>query len=202
MPEPREAWSEDVALKEVLALIGLPGSGKSTIGKQLAKRLGWSVQDADTFVEKRAGVSIRSLFESHGESHFRDLEEGAIQELVEATRTVLSTGGGAVLRSTNRERLRSRCHVVYLHATPEDLARRLRNDTARPLLQVQDPLARLRDLYAERDPLYRATAHFVVDTGRPTVASLVNMVLMQLELSGVLDPARGPLLTPPVKPPR
>ena len=86
--------------------------------------------------------------------------------------------------------------VFYLRATPEELFRRLRHDTQRPLLQVRDPLRRLRELYAERDPLYRETAHFVVETGRPSVPMLVNMVLMQLELAGLVDPRtvapRGP----------
>jgi shikimate kinase len=75
--------------------------------------------------------------------------------------------------------------VIYLNSSPEELFRRLRHDRSRPLLQVADPMQRLRDLYAVRDPLYRETAHFSVDTGRPSVASLVNMILMQLELAGI-----------------
>jgi shikimate kinase len=89
-----------------------------------------------------------------------------------------------VLRPANREHLYGRSHVVYLKSTPEELFRRLRHDVSRPLLQVADPLARMRDLFAVRDPLYRETAHFVLETGRPSVATLVNMVVMQLELSG------------------
>jgi shikimate kinase len=92
-----------------------------------------------------------------------------------------------VLRPNNRQRLHDRCQVVYLHATPEDVYRRVRHDSGRPLLQVEDPMARLRDLYALRDPLYRETAHFVVETGRPSVSTLVNMVLMQLELAGAVQ---------------
>jgi shikimate kinase len=97
---------------------------------------------------------------------------------------VLSTGGGAVLRESNRQALRAGGHVVYLRSSPEDLYKRLRHDQNRPLLQVEDPLQRLRDLYEVRDPLYRETAHFQVDTGRPSVASLVNMIVMQLDLLG------------------
>jgi shikimate kinase len=89
-----------------------------------------------------------------------------------------------VLRPANREHLHGRSHVVYLKSTPEELFRRLRHDVSRPLLQVADPLTRMRDLFAVRDPLYRETAHFVLETGRPSVATLVNMVVMQLELSG------------------
>ena len=109
-----------------------------------------------------------------------------IDQLCESPCGVLSTGGGVVLRSINRRRLRERCQVVYLNSSPDELFRRLRHDVNRPLLQVADPLARLRDLHSLRHPLYRETAHFVVETGRPSVATLVGMVVMQLELGGVL----------------
>jgi shikimate kinase len=99
---------------------------------------------------------------------------------------VLSTGGGVVLRQANRDNLRQRCQVVYLHSAPEEVFRRLRHDQSRPLLQVADPLARLKELYDLRDPLYREAAHFVVETGRPSVTTLVSMIVMQLELAGVL----------------
>jgi shikimate kinase len=99
---------------------------------------------------------------------------------------VLSTGGGAVLREANRTVLRSGGHVVYLRSSPEELYKRLRHDQHRPLLQGVDPLQKLRDLYVQRDPLYRETAHFQIETGRPSVATLVNMIQMQLELAGVL----------------
>jgi len=99
---------------------------------------------------------------------------------------VLSTGGGSVLRKANREWLRERGHVVYLRSHPEEIFRRLRHDRVRPLLQVADPLQRLRDLFAARDPLYRETAHFVIETGRPSVSTLVNMIVMQLELAGAV----------------
>ncbi|MDB5886333.1 MAG: shikimate kinase [Polaromonas sp.] len=99
---------------------------------------------------------------------------------------MLSTGGGSVLRAPNRQRLHDRGHVVYLRSSPEELFRRLRHDVSRPLLQVADPLGRLRDLYAQRDPLYRETAHFVIETGRPSVSTLVNMIGMQLELAGII----------------
>lgn len=172
----------------VVALIGLPGSGKSTIGRQLARRLGVPFVDSDQFIEARLGCSIRSFFEREGEARFRDIEESVIEELTRRPDGVLATGGGAVLRAENRAHLRDRSRVVYLRSTPDDLFRRLRHDTQRPLLQVADPLARLRELYATRDPLYREVAHFMLDTGRPSVATLVNMIVMQLELA----PAAGP----------
>ena len=95
-------------------------------------------------------------------------------------------GGGVVLRPGNRQRLNTRGQVVYLNSSPDELFRRLRHDRNRPLLQVADPLARLRSLHAARDPLYRQTAHFIIETGRPSVATLVNMIVMQLELASVL----------------
>jgi shikimate kinase len=167
--------------------VGLPGSGKSTVGRQLARRLGLGFTDSDHVIEQRLGCSIRSFFEREGEAAFRDVEQDVIAELC-AGDGVIATGGGAVLRPANREHLRAAGHVVYLRSTPEDVFRRVRHDKGRPLLQVADPLNKLRELYAERDPLYRETAHFVIDTGRPSVPTLVNMILMQLELAGVLPP--------------
>lgn len=172
----------------LLVLVGLPGSGKSTVGRQLAKRLGLSFTDTDHAIEQRIDCSIREFFEREGEGPFRDIEEAVIDELARGGAGVLATGGGAVLRPANREHLRAAGHVIYLRSTPEELFRRLRHDTNRPLLQVSDPLARLRALYEERDPLYRETAHFVIDTGRPSVPTLVNMIVMQLELAGVIPP--------------
>src|SRR5436190_8925297 len=104
----------------MLALIGLPGSGKSTVGRQLARRLGLSFTDADHVIEQRIGCSIRSFFEREGETAFRDIEEEVIRELC-TKEGVIATGGGAVLRQSNREQLRSAGHVVYLSSAPADL---------------------------------------------------------------------------------
>ena len=173
----------------MIALIGLPGSGKSTVGRQRARRLQVPFFDSDHVIEERQGYSIKEAFLRDGEDHFRNFEEAVLDELSQQSQAVLSTGGGAILRAATRQRLRERGHVVYLNSTPEELYRRLRYDTNRPLLQVSDPLTRLRDLYAVRDPLYREAAHFVIETGRPSVASLVNMILMQLELAGLVPSA-------------
>jgi shikimate kinase len=170
----------------LISLVGLPGSGKSTVGRQLARRLQLPFFDSDHVIEERLGYAIREAFERDGEAYFRDLEEAVLDELSLNPNAVISTGGGAVLRPGTRQRLHDRGQTVYLNSTPEELFRRLRYDVNRPLLQVADPLKRLRDLYAARDPLYRETAHFVIETGRPSVASLVNMIVMQLELSGTL----------------
>lgn len=166
--------------------VGLPGSGKTTIGRQLARRLGVPFVDSDHVIEQRLGCSIREFFAREGEDSFRDVEQQVLDELSAEHDGVISTGGGAVLRETNRRHLHDRGQVIYLRSTPEDVFRRVRHDSARPLLQVDDPLQRLRDLYASRDPLYREAAHFVIETGRPSVAMLVNMIVMQLELAGHL----------------
>jgi shikimate kinase len=166
-------------------LIGLPGSGKSTVGRQLARRLSLPFFDSDHVIEQRLGCSIREFFEREGEERFRDLEMAVIDELTRGAASVVSTGGGAVLRSENRRHLHDRGTVFYLKSTPEEVFRRLRHDRNRPLLQVEDPLQRLRDLFEVRDPLYREVAHFVIETGRPSVATLVNMIVMQLELGGM-----------------
>ncbi|MEI6760764.1 MAG: shikimate kinase [Betaproteobacteria bacterium] len=169
-----------------VALVGLPGSGKTTVGRQLARRLGLDYVDSDHVIEQRLGCSIRTYFELEGEDSFREVESVVLDELTQKTGAVISTGGGSVMREINRQRLHARCQVVYLNAHPDELFRRLRHDVNRPLLQVADPLTRLRDLHALRDPLYRATAHFIIETGRPSLAMLVNMIVMQLELAGVL----------------
>ena len=169
-----------------LILIGMPGSGKSTVGRQLGRRLGLPFFDSDHVIEQRIGCRIREYFEREGEAAFRDLEQAVLAELSGQAGCVIATGGGAVLRPANRERLHASGQVLYLRSSPEELFRRLRHDSSRPLLQVDDPLARLRALYAERDPLYRETAHFVIETGRPSVPTLTNMIMMQLELAGLL----------------
>ena len=180
----------------------MPGSGKSTVGRHLARLLGWSFVDSDQEIERQIGGSIRDFFEVQGEAAFRDIEQQAIVGLCQQTETVLATGGGAVLRPANRLALKGHCQVIYLRSSPEELFRRLRHDTQRPLLQVKDPLKRLRDLFRDRDPLYRDACDFVIETGRPSVPTLVNMILMQLELAGVIDPDRVPATVGRVPPPQ
>ena len=177
----------------------MPGSGKSTAGRHLAKRLGWRFIDSDAQIEARIGGTIRSYFEREGEAAFRVVETAVIAEFSTLERSVIATGGGAVAMAENRAALRANCHVIYLRTSPEELFRRLRNDHQRPMLQVADPQARLRQLHADRDPLYREVAHFTIETGRPTVQALTGMILAQLELAGVVDPnARNP--APPAQP--
>lgn len=158
----------------------MPGSGKSTIGRQLARHFNLSFHDSDAYIEKVEGRSIRVLFEEVGERRFREIESEAIESLTNLKSCVISTGGGSILLPANRDILKTRCRCIYLRSRPEELIRRLRSDKKRPLLQVADPLAVLRRLFAERDPLYQATATFVVDTGRPSVQAVVNTIIGHL----------------------
>ena len=171
-----------------LFLIGLPGSGKSTVGRHLARRLEVPFLDADQAVEARIGCSIREYFEHVGEEGFRNVEETVLDELTQSHHGVLATGGGAVLRPANRSRLHARGHVIYLRSSPTEVFRRVQHDRNRPLLQVHDPMARLRDLFEQRDPLYREAAHFTVETGRPSVTRLAGLIVSQLELAGLVAP--------------
>jgi len=152
-----------------LFLVGLPGAGKSTLGRMLARRLGLVFVDADAELEARLGVTIPTIFEIEGEVAFRDREEATLEDLVLRTGIVLATGGGVVIRASNRTRLRANGTVLYLHAEPSTLRERTRKSRHRPLLNAADPLARLVELYTQRDPLYREVAHNVIDSDRERV---------------------------------
>jgi shikimate kinase len=169
-------------------LIGLMGAGKTTVGRALAKRLGRPFFDSDHEIEARTGVRIPLIFEHEGEEGFRQRESDALDELTQRHAIVLATGGGAPLRAGNRAWLSTRGYVFYLRAQPHDLWLRTRRDKNRPLLQTEDPRARIEGLFAQRDPIYRDCAHFVIETGRPSINSLVGNVLMQLEMAGLLGP--------------
>lgn len=165
--------------------VGLMGAGKTTVGRAVARRLDRPFFDSDHEIEARTGVRIPVIFEHEGEAGFREREAQVIAELTARESIVLATGGGAILRPENRELLHTRGLVVYLRANPHDLWLRTRKDKNRPLLQTEDPKAKLEALYDVRDPLYRECAHFIVETGRPSVNGLVNMVLTQLEMAGI-----------------
>ncbi|GAB4088194.1 shikimate kinase [Hydrogenophaga soli] len=187
-PSLPDAPTGHAAATPTVVLVGLPGSGKSTVGRQLARRLGVNFVDSDHVIEERLGCSIREYFEREGEQAFRDLEQAVLAELVQRRGIVLSTGGGSVLRPANRQVLRVHGWVVYLKSSPQELFKRLRHDKTRPLLQGSDPLQKLKDLYQVRDPLYREVAHHSVETGRPSVHTLVNHIAMQLEQRALQQP--------------
>ncbi|HSS70301.1 MAG TPA: shikimate kinase [Casimicrobiaceae bacterium] len=163
-----------------LFLVGMPGCGKSTLGRLLARRLDKRFYDADVELERRLGVSIPVIFELEGEHGFRDREEAVLTDLVTQTNIVLSTGGGVVLRPANRDRLKEGGTVLYLHATPDTLWERTRHSKHRPLLQAPDPFARVQELYAARDALYREVADFVIESDREQVNRLAHRLEQQL----------------------
>lgn len=166
-------------LNRNIFLIGLMGAGKTTVGKRLAQELALPFYDSDHFICEKTGVSIPTIFELEGEQGFRDREACAIEELTRPEGIVLATGGGAVLREENRRCLGERGCVIYLHAPPEVLLERTRYDKSRPLLQVENPLAKLQELYEVRDPVYRAVAHVVIEGGgggfRKTVDTILHL---------------------------
>ena len=168
--------------RDNLYLVGLMGAGKTTVGRLLAKHYGCTFYDSDHEIEARTGVKIPVIFEIEGEAGFRKREETVIAELTALSGIVLATGGGAILSAVNRDNLRKNGVVVYLRGTPEHLYERTRHDRNRPLLQIDNPLARLRELYKQRDPLYRDVADIVVDTGRQSVAGMTRVLYDKLDL--------------------
>ena len=156
------------------------GAGKTTVGRQLAKRLGKAFCDSDREIEARTGVRVAVIFDIEGEAGFRRRESDVIEQVTALDNVVLATGGGAVLDPRNREHLKTRGFVIYLHAQPLVLCQRTRSDKSRPLL-VGDPRDRLEKLYMERDPLYREVADLVIDTGRQSVSSLLALVLAKFD---------------------
>ena len=168
-----------------LFVVGLMGAGKTTIGKLLAKHRELEFVDSDHEIIARCGVSIPTIFEIEGEEGFRQREMAVIDELTQRRGIVLATGGGAILRPENRAWLKSRGTVIYLRGQPQDLYLRTRHDKNRPLLQTDDPLKKLKELYAARHPLYMETADIVLDTGRQSVHCLVRRLENSLDLAAV-----------------
>ncbi|MCG7983328.1 MAG: shikimate kinase AroK [Candidatus Thiodiazotropha lotti] len=154
-----------------LFLIGPMGAGKTTVGRQLAEQFRKEFIDSDLEIQRRTGVDIPTIFEFEGEQGFRLREQEVIDELTQREEVVLATGGGAVINEQNRKVLSSRGLVIYLHCTVEQQFERTHRDKNRPLLQTDDPMAKLKSLMAERDPLYRQTADLLISTeGRNTQA--------------------------------
>lgn len=163
-------------------LVGLMGAGKTTVGRVLARKLGWDFADTDGEIVARTGVPIPTIFEIEGEEGFRRREHAELEALSRRVQVVVATGGGAVLQAPNRALMKKSGWVVYLHASPELLYARTRHDKNRPLLQVADPLARLRELLVQRDPLYRDVADLVVDGAKAGVLQrVVGQILKEYE---------------------
>ena len=163
-----------------LFLTGPMGAGKSTIGRQLSKQLKMAFHDSDHEIEQRTGVDIPLIFELEGESGFRKRESAVIDELTQLPDIILATGGGAILDPVNRQHLSSRGRVIYLHASVDQQLRRTAKDRNRPLLQIANPRAKLEELMAVRDPLYREIADLVVETDGKRVRDVVRQIIQQL----------------------
>ena len=166
--------------KRNLYLVGMPGAGKSTIGKALARQLELPFIDADHEMLAHTGVAIATIFELEGEAGFRLREAQLIGELCQREGILLATGGGAILTDDNRVALRKTGIVVYLHASLDQLWQRTRHDSRRPLLQADNPREILKTLLDTRDPLYRQTADVVVETGRQSASKLVHEIADEL----------------------
>jgi shikimate kinase len=164
-------------------LVGPMGSGKSAVGRHLAKILHMPFLDSDAEIESRTGVDIPFIFEKEGEAGFRRRENEVIESLTAQSNIVLATGGGAIVADKNRKLLGARGTVVYLHATVEQQERRTRRGRERPLLEGGDRSQILRDLMQVRDPLYRAIADIVIETDDRSVAAVAGDVRNNLASS-------------------
>ncbi len=161
-------------------LVGLMGAGKTTIGRSLAKRLNLDFIDSDREIEARTGVNIPTIFEIEGEEGFRKREAQVIADLSRLSGRVVGTGGGAVLRPENRANLKVSGFVVYLNVPPHILLERTRHDRNRPLLQVADPLLKLKELFLQRDPLYREVADLVIDGSRTNAQGVLQLLIKEV----------------------
>ncbi len=172
--------------KSNIFLIGMPGAGKTTVGKTLAKLLALRFVDADKELVAKMGVSIATIFEIEGEAGFRVREAELVSHLVRERGIILATGGGAILDPANRAILREHGAVVYLQASLTELRERTRRDTKRPLLQGDDPEAVLSALLKVREPLYSEAAHIVVNASRDNIGTLAEQIIDELTALGLL----------------
>jgi shikimate kinase len=169
-----------------LFLIGMMGAGKSTVGRLLARRCGFDFIDCDRELEARSGVSVATIFELEGEESFRRREAMLIDELTQRARTVLATGGGAILSDENRRHLRERGLVIYLRASVDEILRRTQKDRARPLLQTADRRGRIAQLLAEREALYEQVAHVAVQSSSGNPNRLVAKLMQDEQVMAAL----------------
>ncbi|MDX1757563.1 MAG: shikimate kinase AroK [Marinobacter sp.] len=170
-----------MSLPKRVVLVGPMGAGKSTIGRLLAKELGYQFIDSDRLIEERCGANIPWIFDVEGEDGFRQRESAMLAEMSEVQQTVLATGGGAVMKLENHDYLRRDATVVYLRTSVEQQVERTRKDRNRPLLQNDDPEAVLRNLFRVRDPLYRDLADIVMQTDRKSPRLVVRQLLNRLK---------------------
>lgn len=170
--------------------VGPMGSGKTTVGKVVAKSLSHEFLDSDQEIEDRAGANISWIFDVEGEEGFRDREEAIIDELSLKNDIVLSTGGGAILRKENREKLKKRGLVVYLKASAEQILKRTAKDKKRPLLQTDNREQVVKDLISTRDPLYQEIADITIATGKGKISEVTQDILLQIRAAGEKSDSR------------
>jgi len=163
-----------------IILIGPMGSGKSTIGNIIARRLHREFQDSDHFIEHRTGVDIARIFDVEGEQGFRDRESNALNELLGANDRVIATGGGSILREENRQLLKQKGYIIFLDTSVNQQMHRLRRDKKRPLLQTENPRERLENMLAERRPIYLDLADLAVKTDKRVARRLAADIIDQL----------------------
>ena len=171
-----EKGAEGGAQPPHVILVGLPGVGKTTVGKAVARQLARAFLDFDHEIERRTGLDVREIFRLKGEDHFRDLEFALSEELSGKSGMILSPGGGWITQQRSVELLRSAGRIIYLRASPEAVARRLRRVETRPLLAGRDPVIALRELYERRRALYE-TADAVLDTEKLARQQLIARVV-------------------------
>jgi shikimate kinase len=165
-----------------LALVGFMGTGKSAAGRLAAELLQFEFVDTDELIETQCGLSIGEIFKNQGEPAFRQLEQDLVRKLASRQKTVIATGGGLIADPANLASLKTHALVVCLWATPEIIWERVRTQTHRPLLQTPDPLGKIRELFARRDPLYRQ-ADVLINTGQRSPREVAQQVLLQFQLA-------------------
>ncbi len=171
----------DAPTPENVVLVGFMGTGKSTIGRLSAKILHFDFVDTDQLVVDRTGLAISDLFAQHGEEYFRDQETAVIRSLIAVNRSIISTGGGAVIRPENRDMLRRSGFVIRLTASEDILMERVSRNSRRPLLQSDNPRETLRKLLAAREQAYELSADWTLDTSHMSVAEAVEALTRSVE---------------------
>lgn len=166
-----------------IVLTGFMGTGKTEVGRLLARRLGYKFIDADSIIEEEQKMPITEIFKRFGEPYFRDIESEVIKRLSEMEKVIISTGGGVVLREENMNNLRKKGIIICLMASPETIYERTKDDTSRPLLQVKDPLQRIRELLNFRRPYYEK-ADIMIDTDGKTPEEVAEDIIKRIHTIG------------------
>lgn len=164
-----------------IVLTGFMGTGKTEVSRELARLTGYAQVDVDSEIERAAGMTITEIFKRFGEPRFREMETGEIKKVSQERSLIISTGGGAVMKDENMEALRTGGVIVCLSASPETILKRTSNDSTRPLLQVEDPLNKIRELLSLRQPYYER-ADIIIDTEGKTPLQVAEEIIENINL--------------------